>query len=367
MKSFFLRHQKLHLWLLADICLLAAFWLCRSSRPAMTVLAGAASAVSRGLGRVCYLVPFSVAELLCVLLVLFAAGYLVRNAVVMVRAKGRLRRQLYRAVLGAVCIGLAIYVGFCYLWGVHYYTETFQDKSGIHAQPVAKEDLLAVTQYFADRLTETADAVPRDENDLFAVSRSEILANSTHAYDALEGKFPFLSLEDPGVKSVHFSRMMSALDFTGIYCPYTGEANVNIDSPACLLPATAAHELAHLRSVALEQECNFLSVLACTTSGDNVYAYSGWMMGYIHLGNALYKVNPEAYRSIRDSLPKTVRADLAANNAYWAQFQDTAARKVSNQVYEGFLKSYGESQGLQSYGMVVDLLVVYYRDAGTIF
>ena len=61
---------------------------------------------------------------------------------------------------------------------------------------------------------------------------------------------------------------MSALDFTGIYCPYTGESNVNVDSPACLLPSTAAHELAHQRSIALEQECNFLAILACTTCGN---------------------------------------------------------------------------------------------------
>ena len=64
-----------------------------------------------------------------------------------------------------------------------------------------------------------------------------------------------------------------------------------------------------------------------------------------------------------EGLPPEVRADLADNNAYWAQFQDTAVQKVSNEVYDRFLKGYGEEQGLQSYGTVVDLLVVYYRDA----
>ena len=78
---------------------------------------------------------------------------------------------------------------------------------------------------------------------------------------------------------------------------------------------------------------------------------------------ALYRVDPEAYQTIRDSLPPEVRADLTDNNAYWAQFQDTAVQKVSNEVYDRFLKGYGEEQGLQSYGTVVDLLVVYYRDA----
>ena len=363
MKDFFLRHKKLHIWLLADLGLLAAFWLCRGQRTWMNALAEQVTTpLRRAIGRLCYRVDFSVAELLCVLLAAAAAGYLVWNIVAVVRAKGRRGHRAYSAVLGALCGAVTIYAGFCLLWGVDYYTDSFQDKSGIYAQPVAREDLLAVTEYFADRLTKTADRVERDENGLFAVPRETILADSVHAYDAVEKQFPFLAFDDPGVKPVRLSRVMSALDFTGVYCPFTGESNLNVDSPACLLAATAAHELAHQRSVSSEQECNFLAILASTTCGNDVYAYSGWLLGYIYLGNALYQADPEAYAAISGSLPETVRTDLRDNSAYWAQFQDTAVQKVSNTVYDNFLKSYGEEQGLQSYGTVVDMLVVYYRD-----
>ena len=171
-----------------------------------------------------------------------------------------------------------------------------------------------------------------------------------------------MSLEDTGVKPVYFSRLLSALDFTGIYCPFTGEANVNIDSPASMLPATAAHELAHQRGITSEQECNFLAILAATTCGDHVYAYSGWLSGYIYLGNALYRVDPDAYWAIRNALPETVQADLRYQNEYWDQFEDKTAQKVSNRIYDSFLKGYGQELGLQSYGTVVDLLVTYYKD-----
>ena len=159
-----------------------------------------------------------------------------------------------------------------------------------------------------------------------------------------------------------FSRLMSIMDFTGVYCAWTGESNVNVDSPACLLPATVAHELAHQRGIASEQECNFLGVLASTTSGNPAYVYAGWLSGYIYLGNALYRVAPESYWAIRNAMPDTVKADLAYNNAYWAQFQDSVVQTVSNQVYDGLLKAYGDERGIQSYGTVVDLLVAYYRD-----
>lgn len=363
MKNFFLRYKKLHIWLFSTLAVLAVLYLARGNRGWMNALADRVILpLRRGLGDLSYRVPFSVMEVLYVLAALLGLGYVVWTIAAVVRARGRRRRRAYAGGLGAVCICVTLYTLFFFLWGLGFWTDSFQDKSGIRAQEVAVEDLQAVTAYFAERTAEAAGAVPRDENGCFDVSWQEILAESPHVYDDLEGEFPFLAFEDHGVKPMFFSRLMSRMDFTGFYCAYTGESNVNIDSPACLLPSTAAHELAHQRGIASEQECNFLAVLAATTSGDPAYVYSGWLMGYIYLGNALYTADPEAYWAIRETLPETVLADLAENNAYWAQFRDSAAKKVSNKVYDGMLKAYGESRGIQSYGTVVDLLVVYYRE-----
>ena len=362
MKNFFGTHKKLHIWLLADIGLLLAFFLLRGQKGLMNAVADHFTGpLRRGLGKVCYLVPFSVMEAVEVLAVLFGAGYVIWNVRAVVRAKDGRRDRAYGAALGAACILLSVWAGFCLLWGVNYWTDSFQDKSGIYAQPVALEDLREVTAFFADRVSETAGDVRRDGHGLFAVPREEILANSVRAYDGLTEAFPFLAFDDPGVKPMAFSRLMSALDFTGFYSSFTGESNVNVDSPACMLPSTVAHELAHQRGFASEQECNFLAVLASTTCADPAYQYSGWLIGYVYLGNALYSQDPEGYRAIRETLPEEARLDLAYNNAYWAQFQDTPVQKASSKVYDGILKSYGDERGVQSYGAVVDLLVAYYK------
>lgn len=362
MKAFLKRHQKLHIWLLTDVCLLAAFALFRDKRAWMNALADhVTTPLKQAIGRACYLTSVSMMEVLYVLLVLAGIGYVAWSIIAVKRAVGRRCDRAYSALLGAACISLAIYAGFCLLWGVNFWTDSFQDESGIYAEPVAQEDLLAVTVYFAQQLAETADDVARDENGVFAVPIEEILADSPTVYDTLEAEMPFLEFDDPGVKPMFFSRLMSIIDFTGFYCPWTGESNVNVDSPSCLLPSTAAHELAHQRGIASEQECNFLAVLASTTSGNAAYAYSGWLEGYIHLGNALYQVDPDTYWAIRDALPDTVKADLAYNNAYWDQFRDTVIQTVSDKVYDGVLKAYGDERGIQSYGTVVDMLVAYYK------
>ena len=358
------QHPRLYGWLAADLVVLAAYGVCRGNRAWMNAFASQVTGpLKEALGRLCYHTEISVMEVLAAALVIGAVLYILGSVVMVVRtSRERRGRRAWGAVLGALCTGLLIWDGFCLLWGVNYWTDSFQDLSGIYAQPVRQEDLTAVTAEFAQKLAQAAGEVPRDENGLFAVSREEILADSPYVYDALEQQFPFLAFDDTGVKGMYFSRLMSIIDFTGFYCPYTGEANVNVDSPACLLPSTIAHELAHQRGVAWEQECNFLGVLASVTSGMPDYIYSGWLLGFIHLGNALYETDPEAYWAIRGTLPAAVEADLRDNSAYWDQFRDNVVEKVSDTVYDTALKSYGDANGMKSYSMVVELLVAYYKD-----
>ena len=361
--KFWKNHKKLHIWLGADLAVLGLYLALRHDRGLMNGFADRITTPLKGaLGRLCALTSLSVMELLYVLAGAAALVYVVGSVIAVVKARGRRGQRAYGAVLLAADVSLTVYALFCLMWGVNYWTDSFQDRSGITAQPVAAEDLEAVTAYFAQQLADTADSVPRDENGVYAVPKEQILAESTAVYGGVTEQFPFLDFRDTGVKAVRCSRFMSIMGFTGVYFACIGESNVNVDSPACLLPSTVAHELAHQRGIAWEQECNFLGVLASVTSGMPDYVYSGWLLGFIHLGNALYETDPEAYWAIRNALPETVRADLRDNNAYWDQFRDNVVEKVSDTVYDAALKSYGDANGMKSYSMVVELLVAYYKD-----
>ena len=361
--KFWKNHKKLHIWLGADLAVLGLYLALRHDRGLMNGFADRITTPLKGaLGRLCALTSLSVMELLYVLAGAAALVYVVGSVIAVVKARGRRGQRAYGALLLAADVCLTVYALFCLMWGVNYWTDSFQDRSGITAQPVAAEDLEAVTAYFAQQLADTADSVPRDENGVYAVPKEQILAESTAVYGGVTELFPFLDFRDTGVKAVRCSRFMSIMGFTGVYFACIGESNVNVDSPACLLPSTVAHELAHQRGIAWEQECNFLGVLASVTSGMPDYVYSGWLLGFIHLGNALYETDPEAYWAIRNTLPETVSADLRDNNAYWDQFRDNVVEKVSDTVYDAALKSYGDANGMKSYSMVVELLVAYYKD-----
>ena len=361
MKDFFLRHKKLHIWLLCALAAIVFFHVGKHSRPLMNAFASCVTEpLKRALGALCALVPFSVAEVLIAAALAVVVLYIIVFIVDLVRREDR-RRIIYPRILVLVCAGLTFYAGFCLLWGVNYYIDGFQDKSGLHAQPVTVTQLVQVTERFAGELNRLSGSVDRDENGVFAEPRDEIYAAASTVYRGVEEEYPFLVMKDHTPKRVVFSKLMSQTNFTGFFFPFTGEANLNDHSPACLLPATIAHEMAHQRSIASEQECNFLAVLVCEKSGNAAYAYSGALFGFIHLSNALYKADPEAWSAIHATLNEDVQADLRDNNHYWSQFESKTA-EVSQDMYDSFLKGYGEESGIQSYGEVVDLLVAYYGE-----
>lgn len=314
------------------------------------------------MSRLCGHFGFSAAELLIAAAIAFVPVYIVISAVFLIRRKKK-RRRVYITLLTLAMLVSLVWAGFCLFWGVCYYVPSFTEKSGLADGPVSASELRAVTEYFADAANTYGGQVARDSDGLFAVPRDSILDRAPAVYRGAAALFPFLGGEDLRPKPIYCSKVLSELNFTGFFFPLTGEANLNMDSPACMLPATAEHELSHQRGVAEEQEANFIAVLACMESGDADFRYSGALMAYIYLGNALYSADNDAWQEVSATLSDAVRADLDSINAYWAKYSDTTVKKASDKVYEAFLQSNGQTLGLRSYGACVDLLVNYYDPA----
>lgn len=313
------------------------------------------------MSKLCSHFAFSAAELVYAAAILGLAAYLLWCVYRLIRFPEK-RWQLYRLVLTLAMAGAIFWAGLSVMWTPCYYAPGFAEQSGVDDGPLELEELETVTRWFAALASEYADEVPRDENGACTTDRDSVLDRAAGVFEGAAELYPFLDGEALRPKPIHFSRIMSYLDFTGFFFPMTGEANLNMDSPVFLLPSTSQHEIAHQRGVAMEQECNFVAVLSCLESEYADFRYAGAALAYIYLGNALAGADYEAYTEIYYSLSDTVRADFKAQSAYWDEFRDSAAQKASNTVYDSFLKSNGQELGMQSYGACVNLLVHYYID-----
>lgn len=347
------------LWCVIPALLLLAFRLLRGSRPIMdAVVFGFTTPLKHQLARLNDHIPFPVGELIWVLGLLALAVFLVRTVFLLIREPDRLQTLLRRflALLGA---GLVIYCCYTLMWGCNYYATPFAVRAGLSSRGSTADELAQLTYAFAQRCNELAGQMPRDSSGVTDLDEKALFPGSQALYEAVCQELPALDVERHDPKPMILSRLLSLTGFSGFYFPMTAESIVNVDQADCMIPSTILHELAHQCNVAEEDAANFAAILAGLRCDDPRFQYSSALLGYIHLSNALYQADQSYYSQIQSTLSEPVLADLKANDAYWDQFESPVS-EASEQVYSGFLESYGHSEGMKSYGMCVDLLSGYY-------
>jgi len=316
--------------------------------------------VRRALGAVSAHVSFSLAELVCAAAVVIFTGYAVVSAV-RIKRSARGWRMASKSALVLIICGAYIWSAFCWLWGIAYYTPKFSEKSAIPANSlIIQDELECVAKEFLCRANALAPVMARDEDGSFAEDMDSCLLRAQSLYDNIRQEFSFLSGDIKTPKRLVFSRLMSRMGFTGFYFPFTGETNINMDVPHCLIPSTIGHELAHSLGITSEQECDFLGIAACIASNDAVYEYSGYLSGLIYLMNTLRRTDIQTWIQLRAEFSEPLAADWAENNAYWAKMK-SHVKEISNSFYDSYLKNNGQPLGMRSYNACVTMLVEYYK------
>lgn len=84
----------------------------------------------------------------------------------------------------------------------------------------------------------------------------------------------------------------------GYYFPFSMEANYNKVAYVTNLPVTMCHELAHLKGYIQEDEANFIGFLACISSDDLLFQYSGYLSVLNYVNNDFMKLLGKIMKSI---------------------------------------------------------------------
>jgi len=334
------------------------------------------SAPVRGfLGMLSSVYPFSMMEVLITAAIIWLIYHLVKTVMVTARRRGKWK-IVGKRLLPVLVVAFYFWGFFCWLWLSGYHAPGFAAKNGFAGGGVQTTDLIAVTRLFAEKASELSTQVSRDGDGRYVGDRREMFEESTDIYVNIASEFPSLGSRINRPKSMMFSWLMSRTGYTGMYFALTGEANINTRAPLVLMPVTIAHEHAHHLGVFAEDEANFVGILACVTSGNVVFEYSGYLRGLMYLLSALSQADNEAWGEISATLSEEVVRDWQDNYDYWQsqrrvetgiEFLDNLLTSVTvsvsdavDVIYDGFLKSQNQELGIKSYGACVDLLVEYF-------
>ena len=296
-------------------------------------------AVARAVSLATGWTVFSLAEV-----IVTAGVFAIVLGALSVVVRGRWRRWTAAGVASAAArllAGAAIAVlVFDVLWGFNYDRAPVAGLLGYDLAPAPAKDLAALSRRAARpggrasrgtargrRGCPPADGRPAGR----ALSRRARLRGRG-------GRFP--SSRATPVRSAQARPvlpLMSYLGIGGIFIPFTCEANVNATLPDWEIPFTSAHELAHQRGFAREDEANYVGYLACRahpdgTSSIPVPSLPGSTPWVLCAGG------PAAYGWLGPTSHAPPGRDLAALAA-WHRRYESRLGEVQERVNDAYLKT----------------------------
>lgn len=297
----------------------------------------------RAVGGFLGLFPFSCVEILLYLLLAGSAAYGIRHV-------EEWKKLLSRTGL-LLSILFFLYTVNC---GVNYYRNPFSQFLGYGVEKRAARDLEALLEHLTRQVNRTNGGRLPEK-----LSTGEMAVEGVKSMEKLGSEYPVLDGFYPRPKKLCFSRILSVQQLSGIYSPFTIEANYNGEMPTYNVPHTICHELSHLQGFMREDEANFIGFLACIGSEHTEFQYSGYLMAWIYTGNALAEEDPERYYEYWDKLNETTKEELRENSIFWERF-DTKVAAAAETINDTYLRANSQTEGVKSYGRVVDLLLAWY-------
>lgn len=360
-------------WVFIPLILAALMFFVLPHFPAVTEYVfsrGLFKIITVPLGFITSLAPVSLTEWLAILAIPAVMALIVILIVKLVKSGDR-RKTLLGAgkfLAGFVSIACFMYMG-CH--GVNYYRYPMEKLMELDTSQKTPEELYNVCVRLADgaaaaraELEEASgDEFVSDTPYKFAESLYTELSRAGSGYEKLIEEYPFLWTSVWRQKPVLLSEPWSYTGITGMYFPFLAECNVNTAQPDFSIPFTAAHESAHSRGIAFENECNFLAFLSCINSEYPEYRYSGYMEAFVYCSNDLYSYDEELWKGTQEHLTRGMFCDYSELNAYIDKHKGKV-NEVSSEINDTFIKAQGVFDGALSYDRVTELILAYYAKEG---
>ena len=313
--------------------------------------------------------PFSLLEISIFIVISFTLFMVVKLLYILLKYPSTFLRYLKNLTINLLSILSLIYFIFILFWGINYNRPsldyTLATNYNINTSTnYSTTELSTLYKYLVNEANLSRKNVLTDKNNVMRCNSDykDVFLRASTGLDNISYILPVDG--NYGLpKAIISSELLCYTGITGIYSPFTGEANINIKNPDLYIPSTVLHEMAHQRGYASEDEANFIAYLACIHHPDSDFYYSGTILALNHVRNQLYKVDPKSYDDITSLLSADVKNDINNYYSFWNSY-DSGVKEISNNINDTYLKSNGVTDGIDNYSKMVDLLLLYYDISG---
>ncbi len=321
-----------------------------------------AQAVRFTLAKLTNFIPFSIAECFILMLPFLAIFYIVAATVSTKRddSDWNFYRWLRPVISLILCIGLIFFLGF----GPAYGRKRLADNLGLTQAEVSADELIKTGITLNILASKEIESITFDisGSSVLPYSYSELQDKVNDAFDKFAAEKDFITHFSSKPKAIVLSEPMTYTHISGVYTFMTGESNVNVNYPDFLVPFTMAHEMAHQRGIAREDEANFVAFLVCISSDDSYIRYCGYTNMVHYINSALAQADSQMYAEFYYVYtPHEIQKEFYAYAKFFDKYRESVASDVTGAVNDTFLQSQGQKEGTRSYGLVVDLAVAYYK------
>jgi len=295
------------------------------------------------------LVPFSVGDLLYILVFFFLIYHIIKCF------KKENRRKSAVRIFMAVNI---FYFGYQVFWGMLYFQTPVLKKLASQEKPtVGRAKVLALR--YLERCKATRDSLKEDKGGVFMITdrkaiQYEILSQQSKLPYFISGKkVPAVNSFKPSL----FGNIMSYTGILGYYNPFTAEAQYNSALPSTYLPFTLAHESSHQLGFAREQEANFVGYLLGIHSKNTELRYSTEYFTLKSLLGFILDEDPAFVKSVLDQYSPAMKRDRNYEKTFVVKHQgilDDFFAFTNNLFLKG-----NQQEGSVTYSYFMDLLQNY--------
>ncbi len=322
-------------------------------------------------GRISGIFPVSVGEILLILTITYIFIWLISLILfIFLHNKIGYRKYIQKYSKSVLAFGLFVLLIMTFNCSMLYGCSKI-NVNGHRGVEYTASEVQQLWNYVAEQCNRLACEVDRDEKGrpVYHGNLDEAVQNAmqnlSSDYSRFRGWYPH-------PKPIHFSYTMYQANCTGVYFPFSMEANYNTYLSDLSYGATVAHELSHLKGYIYEDEADFMAYLACIGSDEAYLQYSGYLSVLGYLQNDYLDTEPDVEQGVRlleqvyadseeytyteDTYQEIADKEMAFNQETVETFQETV-ETVSDGITDTYMNYYDATP---NYAEVTKLMLAYY-------